>query len=384
MLDFTWEQDDLAFKKSVVDFAHEELNFSVRTYDREGRFPRDLWTKCAAFGIQGLAATKEFGGSLDQINFARAILAMEGLGYGCRDNGLTFGLNAQMWTVQLPILQFGSQHQKEKFLPPMISGEKIGAHALTEPEAGSDIFSMTCSAKAVADGYVLNGNKHLITFAPIADLALVFANLKPELGKWGITAFLVERGMKGLTQSPVREKMGLRTIPIGEYAFENCFVPTENRLGSEGAGFSILSYSLEYDRGCILASQVGAMQRQLEETIEFARNRKQFKQSIGKFQSVSNRIVDMKVRLDIAKLLLQKLTWLKHHGQSALLEAAELKLHLGESFIESSLDAIRTRGGIGYLSENEVERDLRDAIGGVLYAGTSDIQKNIIARLLGL
>ncbi|NND34336.1 MAG: acyl-CoA dehydrogenase [Saprospiraceae bacterium] len=384
MLDFNWEEEDLIYKNSVVEFAREELDFPVRSYDKEGHFPRDLWTKCATFGIQGLAATKEFGGSFDQINFARAILAMEGLGYGCRDNGLTFGLNAQMWTVQLPILQFGSQHHKDKFLRPLVSGEKIGAHALTEPHAGSDIFNMTCAARPVADGYILNGTKHLITFAPIADLAIVFASVKPELGQWGISAFIVERDMKGLKQSPVREKMGLRTIPIGEYVFKDCFVPTENRLGTEGAGFSILSYSLEYDRGCILASQVGAMQRQLEDTIEFARKRQQFKQSIAKFQSVSNRIVDMKVRLDIAKLLLYKLTWLKHHGKSAMMEAAELKLHLGESFVESSLDAIRTRGGMGYLSENEVERDLRDAIGGVLYAGTSDIQRNIIARLLGL
>jgi alkylation response protein AidB-like acyl-CoA dehydrogenase len=210
------------------------------------------------------------------------------------------------------------------------------------------------------------------------------ANVNPRLGKWGVTAFLVEKGTPGFSASPVRSKMGLRTIPFGELIFDDCFIPEANRLGGEGTGFSLMNHSLEYERCCILASQLGAMERQLEDAINFARKREQFGKPIGQFQSVSNRIVEMKLRLETSRLLLYKVAWLKKIGKSAMMEAALLKLQLSESFVTSSLDAIRTYGGNGYLPEFDVERDLRDAVGGVLYAGTSDIQRNIIARLLGL
>lgn len=383
-MDFSWPEEYLSFKTAIVQFAKEELNETVVDRDKTGTFPRDLWEKCADFGIQGLAAPKAFGGQLEEVDFLRAMLAMEGLGYGCEDNGLAFGLNAQMWTVQFPILHFGNDEQKERFLKPMALGKKIGAHALTEPNAGSDIFSMQATAEKVDGGYRINGKKHLITFAPIADFVLIFANLNPKLGKWGVTAFLVEKEMAGYTASPVWDKMGMRTIPFGALELTDCFVPEANRLGKEGTGFSIMNHSLEYDRCCILASQLGAMERQLENAINFAKNRQQFGQAVGKFQSVSNRIADMKLRLETSRLLLYKVAWLKSLGKSAMMEAAMLKLQLSESFVTSSLDAIRTHGGQGYLTEKGVERDLRDAVGGILYAGTSDIQRNLIARLLGL
>jgi hypothetical protein len=318
------------------------------------------------------------------IDLLTAMLAMEGLGYGCRDNGLTFGLNAQLWTVQLPIARFGTAAQKQRFLPGLCSGALIGAHAITEAAAGSDAFSLETRAEKRDGGYVLNGTKRLVTFAPVADLALVFATIDPAKGRWGITAFVVERGTEGFSSSPVRDKMGLRTVPIGELTFENCFVSEENRLGPEGAGVSISTHSLEIERCCILASQLGAMDRQLETAIRFARERRQFGQPIGKFQSVANRLADMRLRLETSRLLLYKVAWLKSLDKPAMLEAALLKLHLSESFVESGLDAIRIHGGTGYMTDAEIERDLRDAIGGTLYAGTSDIQRTIIARALGL
>ncbi|MEM9163727.1 MAG: acyl-CoA dehydrogenase, partial [Cyanobacteria bacterium P01_F01_bin.4] len=204
------------------------------------------------------------------------------------------------------------------------------------------------------------------------------------LGKWGLSAFLVERSSSGFSTGPSQDKMGLRTAPFGEIFLKDCFVSEANRLGPEGAGFSISHSSLEYDRCFTLASQLGAMERQLDKTINYAKSREQYGQSIGKFQSVSNRIADMKLRLETARLLLYKVAWLKDQGQSAMLEAALLKLYLSESFVDSGLDAVRIHGGNGYLTEHGVERDLRDAIGGVIYAGTSDIQRNIIARTLGL
>ena len=178
--------------------------------------------------------------------------------------------------------------------------------------------------------------------------------------------------------------MGLRTVPIGELEFKDCFIPEQNLLGPEGSGVGQSMSCLEWERCCILASQLGAMERQLEECLNYARKRKQFGKRIGKFQSVSNRIVEMRLRLETSRLLLYKVAWMKQNGQNAMLEAAMLKLHLSECFLESSLDDIRINGARGYLSEYEIERDLRDSIGGVIYAGTSDIQRNIVAGILGL
>jgi hypothetical protein len=194
----------------------------------------------------------------------------------------------------------------------------------------------------------------------------------------------VERGTAGFHAGGEVEKMGLRTVPIGDLRFEDCFVPEQNRIGPEGAGASISTHSLEIERCCILASHLGAMERQLETAVRFARERRQFGQTIGKFQAVAHRVADMRLRLETSRLLLYKVAWLKSVNKPAMLEAALLKLHLSESFVASGMDAIRVHGGAGYMTESEVERDLRDAIGGTLYAGTSDIQRNIIARKLGL
>lgn len=383
-MDFSWSDEQQACKEAAIRFAEQELSGEdLVERDKHGLFSRECWQKCADFGVLGLSVPAAYGGRAD-VDILTAMLMMEGLGYGCRDNGLTFALNAQAWTVQFPIVRFGTEEQKRRFLPDLCSGERIGAHAITEPESGSDIFSLQTHAKKRDGGYVLNGTKRHVTLAPIADLALVFATIDPSLGKWGITAFLVEQETPGFRAGSTRDKMGLRTVPIGDITFEDCFVPEENRIGPEGAGVSISNHSLEIERCCILASQLGAMERQLETAVRYARKRQQFGQPIGKFQSVSNRIADMKLRLETARLLLYNVAWRKQTDQPAMMEAALLKLHLSESFVASGLDAIRIHGGNGYMTDVEVERDLRDAIGGTLYAGTSDIQRNIVAQLLGL
>jgi alkylation response protein AidB-like acyl-CoA dehydrogenase len=382
-VDFGWTDEQLARRAAARDFARSELaDDGLETRDHEGRFARELWERCARFGILGLSVPEEFGGR--EIDLPTAMLVMEGLGEGCPDNALCFALNAQLWTVQRPIVRFGSDEQKERYLPGLCDGTLLGAHALSEPEAGSDAFGLTMRAESRAGGYVLNGTKCLVTLGPLADVVLVFASTKPEAGKWGISAFVVERGTAGLRASAMQHKMGLRTVPIGTLHFEDCVIPEGARLGPEGAGVSIATHSLEVERCCILASQLGAMERQLQRSVAYARSRRQFGQPIGKFQSVSNRVADMKLRLETARLLLYKVAWLVERGQPAMMEAALLKLYLSEAFVESGMDAIRIHGGIGYLSETGVERDLRDAVGGVLYAGTSDIQRNIISRLLGL
>lgn len=383
-MDFSWSEEQLNFRNEVIEFAKSELNDDIITRDKEGIFSRERWQKCADFGIQGLATPEKFGGKFEEVDILHSVLAMQALGYSCKDGGLVLGLNAQMWTVQMSIVLFGTDAQKQRFLPKLTCGEWLGAHALTEAESGSDVFNLKMTAEKKDGGYILNGEKCLVTLAPIADMAIVFANINPKLGKWGVTAFLVEKNSDGFEASPVREKMGLRTVPIGEIKLKNCFVPEENRLGKEGAGFSICNHSLEYDRSCILAGGLGAMERQLEESVEFAKNHQRFGQPIGNFQSVSNRVADMKLRIETSELLLYKMAWLKKQNKPAMLEAAMLKLHLSESYLASSLDAIRNHGGNGYLVDYGIERDLRDAVGGVLYAGTSDIQRNIIAKMLGL
>ncbi len=384
-MDFSWTKEQLDYKNRVIQFAQENFdNNNIVKRDHECSFSIDDWKKCADFGIQGLAAPSKYGGKKDQIELLSATLAMEALGYGSKDNGLPLALNAQMWTVQQPISEFGNHFQKEKYLKPLAKGEAMACHCLTEINAGSDVFNMETTAKKVEGGYLLNGSKRYVTLGPIADFALVFAMTNPKVGKWGISGFIVEKGTSGFKQGPNKPKMGMRTVPFGDLSFDDCFVPEENRLGKEGAGWGITIASLEYDRCCILASQLGAMERQLEESISYVKKRKQFGKPIGDFQSVSNRIANMKLRLETSRLLLYKVAWLKSEGKSAMLEAAMLKLQLSESFIASSIDTIRNHGGHGYVTENEIERDLRDAIGGVIYAGTSDIQRNIISNLLGL
>jgi len=381
-MDFSWTEEQQTLRDRAIEFAQLELNDDIVARDRSGEFWRAAWIKCARFGVQGLFVPQEYGGG--GYDIVSTILALEGIGYGCADNGLTLALNGQMWAVEEPILRFGSEEQKQRFLPGLCHGELLGAHGMTEPQSGSDVYNVQTVAEKRDGGYVLNGRKTLVGLAPIADLAIVFATVNPDLKQWGLTAFLVENGTPGFTRGPAQSKMGLRTVPLGELILEDCFIPESNRLGPEGAGASIFTAAMDWERSFIFASHVGAMARQLDCCLAFAAEHQRSGQPIGKFQSISNRIADMKLRLETARLLLYKAAWLKDQGQSAALDAALAKLHISEAFTTSSLDAIRIHGGAGYLTDFEVERELRDAVGGVIYSGTSDIQRNVIARLLGL
>ena len=379
---FGWTDEQQTRYASSVTFAQQELNDDLKQRDENGAFALDLWRKCGEFGVLAWCMPKQYGGAgLDVLSTVRML---EGVGYGCRDNALTLGLNGQIWTVQEPLLQFGSEQLKQRYLPRLCCGELLAADAITEVDSGSDAFSLKTRAKKVDAGYLLNGRKSYIGLAPVAGISLVFANTNPDAKQWGVSAFIVESGFEGYRATQARQKMGLRTSPLGDIVFENCFVPEENRLGEEGAGFSIFNQSANWERSFIFASHVGAMARQLDECVQYARQRKQFGKAIVEFQSVSNRLANMKLRLETSQLLLYKLAWLKERGDQATLEAAMAKLHLGEAFAANSMDAMRIHGARGYLSEYEIERDLRDALGGVIYAGTSDIQRNIITRLLGL
>jgi alkylation response protein AidB-like acyl-CoA dehydrogenase len=381
-MEFSLSVEQRELKEAAAAFARAKLNQDLAKREETGEFPLEAWRACAEFGIQGLPVPVELGGGGSDI--VTTVLVMEALGYGCQDNGLIFSLNAQMWSMELPLVKFGTAAQQQAYLPGLLSGDLIGAHAMTEPESGSDAFSMRTRAERQGDHYLLNGTKLYITNAPVADVVLVFASHPGRPKPAGVSAFLVDRGTPGFTVSRSLEKMGLRTSPMGEVVLADCLVPAENRLGPEGAGMAIFNSSMGWERSCILASALGTMQRQLEACVGYARERKQFGQAIGKFQSVAGKVADMYLRLEAARLLVYQAAWLAQQGKPAVSEAAAAKLFTSEAWVQSSLDAIQIHGAYGYMKEAGIERDMRDAVAGTIYSGTSEIQRVILSRMLGL
>jgi alkylation response protein AidB-like acyl-CoA dehydrogenase len=381
-LDFDWSEEQLAFRASVIDFARGQLADDLADREKAGSFSRPLWQRCADFGLHGLPLPEEFGGQGADI--LTTVLAMEGLGYGCRDQGLLFSIHAHMWAVELPILAYGSTEQKQRYLPGLCSGALIGAHGMSEPDSGSDAFRLATRAKPHGDGYVLNGTKTFVTNAPVADVFVLFATVNAEAGAWGVTAFLLDRGTPGLTVGRPIAKMGLTTSPMAEVVLEDAFVPRSALLGAEGQGVPVFNHSMGWERSCILASTVGGMEWQLERSLAYVRERRQFGKRIGDFQLIASKIVDMKVRLETSRLLLYRAASAQASGRDGAMEAAMAKLYIGEAAVQSALDAVQVHGGYGYTREYGMEQTLRDAIGGRLYSGTSEIQRIIIARYLGL
>ncbi|MCG8422526.1 MAG: acyl-CoA dehydrogenase family protein [Proteobacteria bacterium] len=381
-MDFALTKKQSELKQSLIEFAESELGGDMRGREHAGEFFWQGWKKSAAFGIQGLPVPERYGGRGEDA--VMCMVAMQALGYGCRDSGLLFTLNSHMWTCEMPIVQFGSEEQKQAYLPGMVAGTIVGGHAVTEAEAGSDAFALRTTAVRKGDRYILDGTKTFVSNAPIAGVFLVFAATNPKLGWAGISAFLVARDTPGLHISGPVDKMGLKTSPTGTLSLDRCEVPETAMLGRPGQGSAIFNAEMEWERSCLFASHLGAMQRQLQTCIHHSKHRTQFGKPIAEFQGISHKLADMKVRIELAELILAKVAWLKSQGKRAHMEAAIAKLFVSESYVASSLDAIQIHGGKGYLPEFEVERDLRDAVGSRLYSGTSEIQRNIIARLLGV
>ena len=381
-MDFSWSKEQRELFRAVQQFAAEHLKESSIEADREDRFDREAWNKCGDFGIHGLPVPAEYGGiGADPLT---TVGALEQLGRVCRDNGLLFSINAHLWAVVMPLLSAGNEDQKRKFLPGLSSGRLIGANAISEPNSGSDTFALATTASRRGDKYILNGSKTWVTNGPVADVWLVYATVDRSKGPQGVTAFLVERSAPGLMIGRRIEKMGLRTSPMSEIFFDECEVPAENLLGIEGGGSVVFTRSMTWERGCILATAVGSMQRILDTCIEYARVRKQGDQPIGKFQHVAGKIVDIKLRVETARQLLYHSAWLRSRGKAGFLEAAMVKLHLSDCWVKTCEDAIQIHGAYGYTVECELERDLRDSLGSRIYSGTTEIQKNLIAAMLGL
>jgi alkylation response protein AidB-like acyl-CoA dehydrogenase len=345
-------------------------------------------------GLQGLPVPEEYGGiGADPLTTA---VALEAFGYGCRDGGLVFAVCAHVLACVVPIWKHGSEAQKRRYLPGLCDGSLIAVNGITEPGSGSDVFAMKTRAEPVgradsgADGgagggFVINGTKTFNSNGPVADLAVVYAVTDPGKGyHGGITGFLVERGTPGFAAGQQFEKMGLRTASISELVLEDVFVPAEAVLGGLGGGAPIFAQSMDWERTLLVATHVGAMQRLLEQAVEYARTRTASGQTIGKFQAVAHRLADMKVRLEAARLLTYQAASRLDRDRRVGLDACIAKLFVSEAFVQTAMDTVRTLGGYGFMAEYEAERALRDAVGGTLYSGTNDIQRNIIARWLGL
>jgi alkylation response protein AidB-like acyl-CoA dehydrogenase len=411
-VDFGWSGEQESLRQAAAEFARRELR---RDADQdEGAFSPSAWTACAKFGVQGMPIPEQFGGQ--GADLVTTALVLESLGYGCTDNGLLFSLNAHLWSCAVPIWKFGTDEQRETYLPGLCDGSLIGVQAVTEAGSGSDAFAVATTAIRDGDSYLLNGSKIFITNAPVAGLLVVLAREggrdtdRPEAsaGRQGgragtastgqaaprespggpgtdaLVAFIVEGGLPGITVSKPFDKLGLRSSPMAEVTFTDCRVPASAVLGGAGAGMTVFTTTIEFERSFILASALGTMRRQLEEATGYARSHRRFGQPIGKNQAVANRIVDMRVRLDAARLLLYRLAWLKDQGKRTTLDSAIVKLFLSEAFVESSTAAFETFGAQAYLTGSPQERDLRDALASRIYSGTSDIQRVLIGRLLGL
>lgn len=374
---------DHPIKVAAAEWARANLadpNLELR--DHDCTFWREGWERIGAHGFFGLLAAKEYGGQARALT--SGLLALEGLGLGCRDDGLVFATTSQVLTVGLALERFGTDEQRSEWMPKLVSGEAIGSFSMSEAVSGSDAFSLQTIAQPVDGGYVLNGDKSWVTMAPVADMFIVFATTNRDLKRWGITAFCIPADTPGLTVGANRPKMGMRTTPFADLQFNDCFIPDSTRMGAEGAGASIFSASMEAERGFLLVGSIGALERVLDDAVDFARTREQFGEPIGSFQGVSHPLSEVKLAHESARLLMYKAAALHERGASSMMAAALSKLAGSEGALAGAMTAVEIHGARGYVSEFGVERDMRNLAGGVIYGGASGIQKNIIARLLGL
>ncbi|GFO68489.1 butyryl-CoA dehydrogenase [Geomonas limicola] len=381
-MDFSFTDTQLLQRESIVDFARRELNDQVRENDQAGVFPLENWRKCAEMGMISLLTPEAYGGLGEDL--VTTVHSLEALSYGCEDSGLVHAIVTQLCCIVLLNL-YGSAPQKDKYLARLSSGELIAAQSITEPDAGSDVLSMRTRLEGNGVGWLLSGGKVFISNGPLADLIIVFARCGSGKSAFGeISCFLVEKSAPGYSMGKPLQKMGLRTLQNCEMFFDSVCVTEELQLGKSGHGMFIFNEGIEWERALMTAAHLGTLERILEKSIAYVKTRKQFGKEIGKNQSVSNKIGTMKLNLELGRLILYKMAWLKDQGKRATLEASLGKLFVSESLKSACLDAIQVHGGYGYMQECDLERDLRDSVAATIYSGTSEMQRNIIARMLGI
>jgi clorobiocin biosynthesis protein CloN3 len=347
-----------------------------------GHFSRARWRAVGGLGLTGLCVSAEYGGrGLDALDTA---LCLEAFGDGCEDTGLVFAVSAHLLACVVPVRDFAGDTARGRLLRGLAVGDLIAANAMTEDEAGSDLGSLAVTAERDGDRYVLRGEKSFASNAPTADVIVTYAVTDRSAGFLGLTAFAVPRDMPGVSVSEPFGKMGLESCPAGRVRFEECAVPAVYRLGEEGQGTAIFTHSMAWERSCLFAGYLGLMNRQLDRCVAHARQRRQFGHPIGGYQAVSHRIATMRQRLEGARLLLYRAAWLLAQERSDTSAIALAKVAVSEAAIANSIDAIQIFGGSGFLTATGVERNLRDAIPSAIFSGTTEIQRELVARGMGL
>ncbi len=379
-LDFGLGETADAIRETTARFAAAEIAPLAAEIDATNAFPRQLWPKMGALGLHGITVEEAFGGL--GLGYLEHVVAMEEVSRASASVGLSYGAHSNLCVNQ--IRRWGSEAQKRRYLPGLISGEHVGALAMSEAEAGSDVISMRLRADRRGEAYVLNGTKFWITNAPHADTLVVYAKTAPEEASRGVTAFIIERGFKGYSCSRKLDKLGMRGSDTGELVFEDCEVPEENVLGPLGGGAGVLMSGLDYERAVLAAGPLGIMQSCLDAVLPYVRERKQFGKPIGTFQLMQGKIADMYVALNSARAYVYAVARACDAGRTTRFDAAGAILLASENAVRTALEAIQALGGAGYLKEFPVERYLRDAKLYDIGAGTNEIRRFLIGReLLG-
>ncbi|MET9621875.1 acyl-CoA dehydrogenase family protein [Streptomyces sp. NPDC006464] len=376
-----WSADQRELRDTLTPWFGK-LGDGHADYDRASRFPTGPWGAVRDSGLLRLPFEAEWGG-LDQ-SLLTTMYVLEALGHGCANGGLNFSVTTHMVSAGVPVQKFGSEELKKAYLPGVVDGSSIGAHAITEPDGGSDALSMRTTAVRDGDHYVLNGAKTFVSNGPVADLVVVYARTDPTAGPLGTSALLVERGTPGLTFGEPISTMGLKASPIGEIFLEDCRVPARNLIGAPGTGFMVLDHVMKWEILCSFIVTTGEMQRRLERCVDYAKTRQAFGRPIGSHQSIANRIVEMRVGVDSARKWLYDTAWKLTRGQNIAVDLAAAKLVASQAALSSALHAVQIFGGNGYTTEYGLEAELRNAVAGTIYSGTTEIQQSRIASLLGL
>ncbi|HZB63497.1 MAG TPA: isovaleryl-CoA dehydrogenase [Microvirga sp.] len=367
-----------AIRETVRDFAQDQIAPRAEEIDRTNQFPRDLWPAMGALGLHGITVEEEYGGT--GLGYLEHVVAMEEVSRASASVGLSYGAHSNLCINQLR--RNGSEEQKRRYLPKLISGENLGALAMSEPGSGSDVVSMRTRAEKRGDRYVLNGNKMWITNGPTAETLVVYAKTDPEAGSRGITAFIIEKGFKGFSTHQKLDKLGMRGSDTCELVFEDCEVPEENVLGQVGKGVNVLMSGLDYERAVLAAGPLGIMQACMDIVLPYVHERKQFGQPIGEFQLVQGKVADMYVTMNAAKAYVYAVAKACDRGETTREDAAGAILYAAEKATQSALDAIQLLGGNGYINDYPTGRLLRDAKLYEIGAGTSEIRRMLIGREL--
>ena len=377
-LDFDLGPEIELLRDTVRGFSDEAIAPRAAAIDREDEFPRDLWPKLGELGLHGITVEEEYGGA--GMGYLAHCVAMEEISRASASVGLSYGAHSNLCVNQ--IRRNGTEEQKRRYLPKLISGEHLGALAMSEPEAGSDVVSMRTGAVKKGDRYVLNGSKMWITNGTYADLLVVYVKTDPDAGPRGISAFLIEKGMKGFRPAQKLDKLGMRGSPTAELVFEDCEVPEENLLGKAGEGVRVLMSGLDYERSVLAAGPLGIMQSCLDVVLPYLHERKQFGQAIGEFQLMQGKLADMYTTLNACRAYVYAVARACDKGQASRKDAAGAILYTAEKATWMALEAIQCLGGNGYINDNPTGRLLRDAKLYEIGAGTSEIRRMLIGREL--